>query len=206
MRGAARCSTDGRGPRDSCSLSLSLYNRSCYVRPPVDSLTRPAAAAFLSTLARSPALCCTPKSGVVGRSPASLPTGGGGDDDGLFSFSCQGTTQSPSFVRSVTVQGSSSQSSSLSPDFVCCQVRLTASSDSSFPRDTQRNQPLQGKWPRARKGERRKGLGLSNNNAASGHNTDVRQAKRRRRRRRGFDEWPWRFRSLSFSVREEERR
>ena len=100
MRGAARslsrCSTDGRGARDSCSLSL--YIRSCYVRR-LEHYSSCRAAAFLF----HPLLHSQERCRLGRRSLAPLPTG----DDGLFfSFSCQGTTQCPSFGRSRT-KGSS---------------------------------------------------------------------------------------------------
>ena len=161
MRGAARCSTDGRGARDSCSPSQ--YIRSCYVRRLSPSLARSSSCRGFPFHPR----CCTPKSGrrSVGRSPEPLPTGGG---DCLFSvFSCQGTTQCPSFVPSVTDQGIFfSQVQTL----VCCQVRfqlqLLLSGLSAFMRKVASSS----EWARK---EGALGLGLSDNNAASEHNADV---------------------------------
>ena len=57
MRGAARCSTDGRGARDSCSPSQ--YIRSCYVRRLSPSLARSSSCRGFPFHPR----CCTPKSG-----------------------------------------------------------------------------------------------------------------------------------------------
>lgn len=160
MRGAARCSTDGRGARDSCS-PLSVHSQ--LLCPSTQSLPR--SLVQLPRLSFPPSLLHSQERSAVGRSPAPLPTGGG---DGLFSvFSCQGTTQCPSFVPSVTDQGIFfSQVQTL----VCCQVRfqlqLLLSGLSAFMRKVASSS----EWARK---EGALGLGLSDNNAASEHNADV---------------------------------